>query len=260
MISLATVLPDKTNTIIANSDSTSDYDYYQFTSVRGQDVYVFLEGVTSGTSNRWIAELSGNGTTWQNLPIDSYNSIGSLQQNQTIFVRVRPNPTAAWSATAQYWLTFGSKPASGTHSISGESNLVRIPNSAVPQPPNYLTTQVSRTLTWSSSLRDSKGAIVQGAPLYLEVWPDLVSSVSSIVYEAETSTAGSAFRSINMGTCGGNLNTTFTDSSSGQTYNYRAWYNYGAWRIVVRGAPDAGVGGNNTPTVALGHICSMSML
>lgn len=45
-----------------------------------------------------------------------------------------------------------------------------------------------------------------------------------------------------------------------QSYNYQANFNIGFWRIDVRGAPDAGVGGLNVPSVTIGQICSMNML
>lgn len=122
-------MPDKFNTIVGNSDSTIDHDCYQFTAVRGQDVVIGLNGITSGTSNRWITKISGNGINWDILQNDIYSNIGGLQQNQLLYVRVRPNPTATWSAVAQYKLYFGSKPATGSNSVSGESNLIRIPSS-----------------------------------------------------------------------------------------------------------------------------------
>lgn len=90
----ATVLPDKFNTIVSNSDSTIDHDYYQFTAVRGQDLVIGLNGIASGTSNRWITKISGNGINWDILQNDIYSNIGGLQQNQLLYVRVHPNPTA----------------------------------------------------------------------------------------------------------------------------------------------------------------------
>lgn len=140
----ATVLPDKFNTIVSNSDSTIDHDYYQFTAVRGQDVVVELNGIASGTSNRWITKISGNGINCDILQNDIYSNIGGLQQNQLLYVRVRPNPTATWSAAAQYQLYFGSKPTTGSHSVSGENNLIRIPFSVFLN--HYLTTQIYRKM------------------------------------------------------------------------------------------------------------------
>lgn len=75
----ATVLPEKFNTIVSNSDSTIDHDYYQFAAVRGQDVVIGLNGITSGTSNRWITELSGSGINWHILKNDAFAIVGSLQ-------------------------------------------------------------------------------------------------------------------------------------------------------------------------------------
>ena len=53
-----------------------------------------LEGVHSGTSGQWITEISGNGATWQAVQNDGYTSIGNLQKNQPVYMRVRPHPTA----------------------------------------------------------------------------------------------------------------------------------------------------------------------
>lgn len=163
----ATALPDKFNTIVGNSDSTIDHDYYQFTAVRGQDVVVGLNGVTSGTSSRWITEISGNGNNWQILQNDAFAVVGSLQQNQILYVRVRPNTTAAWSGESQYRLQIGSRPMQGTHSVSGEYNLVRIPYSVFSTP--YLTTQFSRKLNWRTNLLDSKGVVISEAKATLRI-------------------------------------------------------------------------------------------
>lgn len=252
---LATVLPDKLNTIYGNSDNTDDLDHYLFTSVRGQDVVVMLEGVNSGTSGRWITEISGNGATWQTVQNDSYTSIGNLQQNQPVYVRVRPNPTATWSAATEYRLYFGSKAAAGTHSVSGESNLVRIPYSTP-----YLTTQVYRQMTWGASVRDSKGSPLPGVQATLTLWPNNNFSSEYVAHQLEMNNGGAGFKTINMSDCSGDNNVIFTNSASGQSYQYRAYFNIGAWRIDVLGGPDAGVGGPNYPTVTLGHICSMDIV
>lgn len=71
---------------------------------------------------------------------------------------------------------------------------------------------------------------------------------------------GSAFRVVDFDSCIGDFNVIFSDGYSGITYNWQNYFNIGAWRIYVRGANDAGVGGLNYPVVYLGHICSMSMI
>ena len=58
----ATVLPDTLNVITGNSDSAWDYDYYAFTSVRGQTLRLMLTGAEAGTSNRWLLETYDEGT------------------------------------------------------------------------------------------------------------------------------------------------------------------------------------------------------
>lgn len=255
-VALATVLPDKSNTIIGNSDTTTDYDYYQFTSVRGQDVVIHIDGVNTGTSNRWILELSGNGTSWQTLGSAEYTTIRNLQQNQPLFVRVSPNPTAPWNAAEQYILTFGTAAASGEHRVSGESNLLQIPRAASP---GTLSTQVYRTLTWISNIKDSKGAPVNGVTAYMRLWPKSNDPQNSKIYEITTSNNGIGSKTIDLGICSGDRQAYFTDSSSGQPYNWEAYFNLGAWNITIDGT-DSGVGGLNVPTVALGHICSMRII
>lgn len=253
----ATALPDKFNTIVGNSDSTIDHDYYQFTAVRGQDVVIGLNGVTSGTSSRWITEISGNGNNWQILQNDAFAVVGSLQQNQILYVRVRPNTTAAWSGESQYRLQIGSRPMQGTHSVSGEYNLVRIPYSVFSTP--YLTTQFSRKLNWRTNLLDSKGVVISEAKATLRIWPNLDVGQNYLDYEETTNTFGSISKMINFSNCLGSRNLIFLDSSSGQSYNWLTYFNVGAWQIHVPGGPDAGVGGMNVPAVTLGQICSMSI-
>ena len=56
------------------------------------------------------------------------------------------------------------------------------------------------------------------------------------------------------------LNAVYPDSSSGQTYNWRTWFNMGGWRIELKEFPGVGVGGNITQYVSLGHICSQTIV
>lgn len=242
----ATVLPDKLNTILANSDDPSDIDYYQFTSVRGQDVVISLAGVTSGTSSRWKVAFSGDGVNWTNLPNDIYNTISGFAQNQPIYVRVQHNTPATWSAAAQYELLLGSRPATGSHIVSGESS------SSLSQIP-LITTKVLTNLGWTSTIRDSKGATLPGALVYFIVG---IRSNSN-VYDATTNFAGQIFESINLGSCSGSHFVDYMIYSGSYSYPYRAYYDSGAWRIVVAGNPDAGVGGDNVPTVTFAQICSI---
>ena len=58
---LATILPDKQNTITGNMDSINDIDYYQFTVVRGQDISIRLLDET--LSDEFIFEINNNGWT-----------------------------------------------------------------------------------------------------------------------------------------------------------------------------------------------------
>lgn len=245
-LSQATALPDKLNTILANSDDPLEIDYYQFTSVRGQDVMISLTGMTSGTSSRWRIEFSGDGVNWINLPNDTYNTVSGFAQNQPIYVRVQHNTPATWSANAQYKLLLGSKPATGSHSVSGESSsqLSQIP---------LVTSKVLTTLGWTSTIRDSKGAILTGALVSLEV----VTQGGSTIYEATTNFAGQIFESINLGSCSGTHFVDYMVYSGSYSYPYRAYYDQGAWRIIVEGNPEAGVGGNNVPWVYFSHICSI---
>lgn len=214
-----------------------------------------LEGVHSGTSGQWITEISGNGATWQAVQNDGYTSIGNLQQNQPVYMRVRPHPTATWSAATEYRLYFGSKAAAGTHSVSGESNLVRIPYSTP-----YLTTQGYRQMTWGASVRDSKGSPLPGVQATLTLWPNVYFDAEYFAHQLEMNNGGAGFKTINLSDCSGDNNVIFTNSASGQSYQYRAYFNIGAWRIDVLGGPDAGVGGPNYQTVTMGHICSMRIV
>ena len=247
---LTTVLPDKLNTLYGNSDSTDDLDHYLFTSVRGQDVVIMLEGVSSGTSGQWITEISGNGTAWQAVQNDGYTSIGNLQQNQPIYVRVRPNPTATWSATAQYRLYIGSAPMTDSHTVSGESEFLKIPSALSGI---TLSTQALQNLTWIARFYDSKGAPLPGVDSYMAF--NKGSGATTQTKESITNISGQDFQNINLGTCFGDYSVIIPDNSTGQNYNWKTSYNVGVWRIIVPTNNNLGVGGDNVPTVTLGHIC-----
>lgn len=80
---------------------------------------------------------------------------------------------------------------------------------------------------------------------------------NSNVYDATTNFAGQIFESINLGSCSGSHFVDYMIYSGSYSYPYRAYYDSGAWRIVVAGNPDAGVGGDNVPTVTFAQICSI---
>jgi hypothetical protein len=95
---------------------------------------------------------------------DDYTKISSLQSNQILYARVRPNPTATWSAEAQYRLHFGSAPATDSHIVSGESGFLKIPSSVSGI---TLSTQALQKITWTARFYDSKGAPLHGVESFM---------------------------------------------------------------------------------------------
>lgn len=249
-------LPDRLNVITGNSDSAADYDYYHFTAIRGQVVRISLVGLTAGTSNKWIAEYY-TGSSWAALGMDVNNEFSGLAQNTTIYMRVRPNPGVIWSATAQYMLTFGSKPVLSNYSVSGEYNVLRIPASA-PTAYGYMTTQAIQQLTWSMALVDTTGAPLVGLTprLYLVKRQ----GDATMTYMLTTNSAGTASGIINLGACSGDFRTEFNNYANGYIDTWRTDYNSGNWSLLIDEAPELGVGGANVPSVTFGQICRQTLL
>jgi hypothetical protein len=256
-VSLSTVLPDAFNVLTANSDSTDDYDYYQFVAARGQDVRVRLDGVTVSTSGKWIVELL-NGGIWQTLSNESNIDIGGFPPMQALNIRVRPNPSAIWDINSQYKLVFGSKPVFSSYNVSGESNIVRIPNSA--NTPYYMTTQAYQQLSWSVTMNDSKGAPLPGIESDLYLDKQMAALSAFVIYPLTTNSGGSASTLINLGSCSGDSVTEFGDYANGYYNTWRTWYNFGGWYIRFPDATDLGVGGTNFPTVTFGQICKQDLI
>lgn len=248
-IGFSYTLPDKLNTIIGNSDSAEDYDYYNFTAVRGQDVRVVLEGVSAGTSANWILEAY-NGSVWQTLSSDAIITISGNQAGQIIHLRVRPNPSAVWNPSFNYRLLFGSKPVLTSYNVSGESNVLRIPYSA--PTPGYMTTQAYKQLSWSVRYADSKGGPIAGVAPVLYLWKNHTDPF--VAYSKVTDSSGYASGIINLGDCVGDFQTVFDAYSNGSTNTWKTSFNFGQWIIQAHNDPDLGVGSDGVP-VTLGHIC-----
>lgn len=256
----ATVLPDTLNVITGNSDSAWDYDYYEFTSVRGQALRLRLAGAEAGTSNRWLLEYYKGGT-WQQQKNDADININWVSPQQKLQVRVRANPAAAWSPYPHYRLTIGSRPYKRDHYVGGETNVLRVPFSA-PQESwqGYMTTQAYKKLNWSMSLMDSKGSPLIGVtPVLYLAQRTQPGQITYTAYPSKTNSIGSAGGPIDLGACHGDWRTTFTDYSYGYTSTWRTDYNYGAWFLRLNEDPSIGVG---TPEVyvTLGHLCRQTLL
>ncbi len=256
----ATVLPDTLNVITGNSDSVWDYDYYEFTSVRGQVLRLMLAGAEAGTSNRWLLESYDNGT-WKTEKTDTPLNIKGRAANYRLQVRVRPNPAVAWSPYPRYRLTIGSTSFVRKHYLEGESNVLRIPGSA--QPTNkhkYLTTQAYRQLNWSMYLTDSTGSPLKGLTPVLYLIKKMHSGQATYApYPIKTQANGWAHGTVDLGSCYGDWNATFVDYDGRHKNTWRTNYNYGQWFIRLHEDPNIGVG-NLESHIALGHICQQSLV
>jgi hypothetical protein len=256
----ATVLPDTLNVITGNSDSAWDYDYYEFTSVRGQALRLMLTGKEAGTSNRWLLEIYKDGA-WQQQRVDVGININEMSPQQTLLVRVRPNPAIAWRPHPLYRLTIGSRPYMRNNYVGGESDVLRVPYSApLASRQQYMTTQAYRKLDWSIFLTDSKGSPLKGITpiLYLaqRVRPG---QTLYATYSSKTDVNGRAGGTIDLGSCYGEWSTTFIDYSGGYKNTWRTDYDYGAWFLRLDEDLNIGVGNSENP-VFLGHLCQQTLL
>ena len=257
-VSLSTALPDKQNRITASLDSTTDVDYYHFTAVRGQDTVVSLQDAYG--QNEWILELYNGG--WQPLESTKFYTLNNLQPNQTINVRVKPNPAVTVDPTHQYKLVLGTAVARlSSSNVDGESNVTRMSFNSTP---TYMTTQAYKRVYWGAKVLDSKGQPVEGAEIILNLDKRVdigTSTINYTPYPLISDSHGQVSGLVELGTCSGDL-------SSEPHYEYKFgtknwWqtsYNFGVWNIDVSQAKDVGVGGPSVPYVTLGHLCRQTFL
>ncbi|TQF67595.1 hypothetical protein [Pseudoalteromonas luteoviolacea] len=259
-VATATALSNGQNSITANMDSLTDIDLYQFTAVNGQDIVLNFNN--NGAAD-FIFEVFNNG--WVPISQSKPVPISGLQPNQVVTMRVRANTAVANNPNTHYNLSVASVVASfSNNSVSGESNVNRIPLSAQSNP--YLTTQAYRNLTWGITLLDSTGAPIQNATATLRV----VKGSDDKRHTFATDANGRISKTISLGTCRANINPTeHTEYSFGYRNRWRSQIELGAWQIVIPTNIDAnndgiidtiGVGGPNVPFVYLGHICDQDLL
>lgn len=249
----AFALPDALNQVTGNLDSVNDVDYFDFTSLRGQGVGMFLGDNGAGTRNQWIFERF-DGNNWVTIQPDTTSTYPNLTPGYVVKVRVRANPAVALNPQAQYQLTLGSAPRLDQHNVNGD-NVVRIPSSI-----SQLATQAARSLSWSTRWSDSTGEPLRGVTPVLRVDKRFNGPYNWVNYEAKTGITGAASGNVDLGTCSGDYRVVYPDSASGQTYNWDTWFNEGGWRIELKEFPGVGVGGNITQYVSLGHICSQRIV
>jgi hypothetical protein len=257
-VATSTLLSDKQHSITGNMDSASDIDYFQFTAVRGQDVLLKLE---DAQLDEWIIEFYSNG--WMQVATNTDLTIGNLQPNQNINIRVRANPSLPVNSLRDYGLTIGTKVTSVTnHNVSGESNVNRITYSGFGSA-TYATTQAYRNLTWGVTLQDSTGHPVEGAKAKLRVDKDVSNNIVNYIdYENTSSSTGRVSGSIDLGNCSSNNTFQHTEYSFGYKNIWNTDLIYGVWRLEIpnTGALDLGVGGDNVEYVVLGHLCDQDLV
>ena len=261
--SLATPMSDSLREIEGNSDSDSDADYYAFNAVRGQQLLLRFDGLTSGTNNNWLLASSTNGgNTWTTRNTGQENTIVPSQANQTILVRVLPNPSRLPTVSQKYKLVLGSKIVKFTHSLSGESNVIRIPSSA-PTAYGFMTTQAYKNITWGIRVTDSTGAGIPNivAILLLDQREDNgeLEFNSANAHGIITDANGSASGTVKLDGCYGDHTTQFQEHSMGYINTWRTDYNVGAWIIDVPAQDGIGVGSPGT-YVKFGHLCDQTLV
>ena len=249
----AFVLPDALNQVVGNLDNANDVDYFDFKSVRGQNVALALKEDREGTRNQWILDRF-DGSNWVAVPAGTSVSLSGAA-GFTAKVRVRANTAVAQDPTAHYKLTLGSFPRLNSNSVTGD-NIVRIPFSM-----SSTATQTARLLNWSTQWSDTTGVPLPGITPVLRVdkrFYDI--NYHWVDYKATTNSAGASSATATLGTCNGDYRAIFNDSSTGVSYKWDTTFNEGGWRIELDEFPGVGVGGSNVQYVSLGHICTQTIV
>ncbi|TMP76248.1 hypothetical protein CWB73_21620, partial [Pseudoalteromonas phenolica] len=99
-------------------DAVNDIDYFQYSAVRGQDLFLSLQ---STASNEYIFEVYNNGCVL--LDNNQYISLTGLQVNQVVNFRVRANLNVATNPSNTYNLQAGSVASIRKRTVSGEDNV-----------------------------------------------------------------------------------------------------------------------------------------
>ncbi|WP_459609619.1 hypothetical protein [Dickeya oryzae] len=266
--SWATVLPDGLYNIQANSDDELDKDYYAFTAISGQQVLLRLRGAGNVASSYWLLSYStDDGNTWVTRNTGEQYTITPSQPNETILVKVSPNPANLPTPAQYYQLSLGSKIASSTTSVKGESNVLYIPSSA-PTSYGFMTTQAYRTVTWSVHLADSTGAGIPNvqSTLYLDQRAERKGNQAILDFNVDTEhyiftdASGNASGTVTLDACHADNTTEFNDYDRGYINTWNATFDFGAWRLGFPAQDDIGVGGNNSKYVTFGHICKQTLV
>ncbi|MEI7188713.1 pre-peptidase C-terminal domain-containing protein [Dickeya dianthicola] len=262
--SLATIFPDGLYKIKANSDSNFDDDYYAFTAISGQQILLQLTRADNAVNNYWLLSYSTDGgNTWVTCNTGEQNTITPSQPNDTIFVKVSPNPSKLPIPSLYYWLSLGSKIATFTHSVKGESNVLYIPSSA-PSRYGSMTTQAYRTVNWNIHVNDSTGEGIPNvnAILYFDQRENNGALVfnQNTAHVISTDASGNASGTITLDTCNADWSTEFKDYDRGYINTWNTTFDFGAWRLEVPAQEDVGVGGKNSKYVTFGHICKQTLI
>ncbi|QIZ48784.1 hypothetical protein [Dickeya zeae] len=262
--SLATVIPDGLYKIKANSDSYLDTDYYAFTAISGQQVLLQLTGADNAANDYWLLAYSNDdGNTWITRNTGDKNTITPSGANETILVKVSPNPSKLPTISQYYWLSFGSKITSFTSAVKGESNVLYIPSSAQSRY-GFMTTQAYRTVNWNIHVNDSTGAGIPNvnAILYLDQRENngVLEFNQNTAHVISTDASGNASGTITLDACNADWSTEFKDYDRGYINTWNTTFDFGAWRLEVPAQEDVGVGGKNSQYVTFGHICKQTLV
>lgn len=248
-VSLSTSIPDDRSPMIGSMDSAQDIDYFNFVAVNGQDLQVSL--ADNYGQNEWILEYF-TGTAWASLNTNQVYDLSNLPTPFTLHVRISPNPAVAVDPTHNYELLVGARVTSSDMvNVDSSENLARIGSGDFSP---YLTTQAHNELDWSMRVLDSNGDPVEGATVnFIYTTTDISEQVDTAVSNA----AGIAGNSISLPDCTGYYSVRHT--TGGNTWVTE--FDVGAWNIKVSDTePDeVGVGGDNYPSVTLGHICDQTL-
>ncbi|WGL27489.1 MULTISPECIES: hypothetical protein [Pectobacterium] len=217
-----------------------------------------------GITNNWLlASSSDGGNTWTTRNTGQEITIIPSQPNEKILVRVLPNPSRLPTVSQKYKLTLGSKIVRFSHSVTGESTVLRIPGSA-PTAYGFMTTQAYRDVTWGVTMADSTGAGIPNIVAILIL--DQRENNGELEFNAAnahgiiTDANGKASGSVKLDNCYADYTTQFQDYSQGYINTWRTTYDVGAWRIEVPAQSGVGVGGNNVTHVTFGHICKQTLV
>ncbi len=217
------VLSDKIHNINARLNSSASEHYYGFTSLRGQDVLLDLQGQQHIKVERHVAGA------WMLIAKSGRNTLKGLKPGEEIILRITHNQTRPFDG-GKYSLVFGSYPVLKEFKFHDEEAILRIPYGYAE--PEWLPTQAYKHARIEVQFTDTSGAPLEGAKAGFGLDFD-GGYRKNIRFYFFSDSEGKASQLVEFGRCeGGAQARDFVEYSRGYNNTWRSYYRTGSYVVM----------------------------